>query len=75
MITDDSTMLFGKHIGKPIKEVPHSYLLYIYHNNIARGDLRIYINNQLSVLNAQAAINTKNRFFDKKYYLQSIRRR
>ncbi len=74
MTTENTIMWFGPHKGKPLKDVPCDYLLYLYKNNIAYGDLRIYINKNLDALNAHNAINNKGIFFNKKYYLKGLRK-
>jgi hypothetical protein len=68
MLTPDSILTFGKHKGKKLSDVPPSYLLMLYHKNIAFGEMRIYIFNHIDVLNAHSSVNNKNRLFNKKYY-------
>lgn len=61
--TDDTKMPYGQHVGTPLKDVPASYLLFIYQNHdltsIVRDGLRVYIENNLQVLNQQANMNVK----------------
>lgn len=73
MLNCDNIMWFGPHKGKKLKDVPSDYLLFLYRKNIAYGALRIYINENLSVLNAHNAVNNKSIFFNKRYYLKGFR--
>ena len=50
MMTDKSTMPFGKYKGKMLIEIPGKYLIYLLDQNIARGDLKEYIENNRPVL-------------------------
>ena len=68
MLTSDSILWFGIHKGKKLSDVPEDYLLKLYFKNIAYGDLKIYINANLDVLNARSSINNKTRLFSKKFY-------
>lgn len=47
---DNSIMPYGKHKGKPLKDVPDDYLLYIYEEGIAKGDLKAYILDNLEAI-------------------------
>lgn len=47
---DNSIMPFGKHKGKILKDVPDEYLLYIYEEDIAKGDLKEYIIDNLNAI-------------------------
>lgn len=61
--TDESKMPYGQHVGKQLKDVPASYLLFIYENHdlnsTQRWGLRVYIEDNLQVLNLQAKQNVK----------------
>lgn len=50
---DDSIMPFGQHKGKQMADVPASYLIYLYENRKVYGDLRIYIEDNMTVLREQ----------------------
>jgi uncharacterized protein (DUF3820 family) len=69
-INHDTVLTFGRHIGEKLADVPASYLLMLYHKNIAFGELRTYIFDNMEVLNAQSSINNKGRLFNKKYYIK-----
>ena len=47
---DTSLMPFGKHRGKVLIDVPVSYLLWLYDNDICYGNLKEYIKDNLQVL-------------------------
>lgn len=46
---DQTPMPFGKHKGKPMEEVPASYLLWLRDNGVS-GDVKDYIEENLSAL-------------------------
>jgi uncharacterized protein (DUF3820 family) len=54
-MTDDSKLTFGMHAGKPLSEVPDKYLLWLYENNKAHGDLKLYIIDNLDSIKHNAA--------------------
>lgn len=43
MITDKDLMPFGKHKGKKIADVPPSYLLWLYDQDLEEGGIKDYI--------------------------------
>lgn len=49
-LTDDSKMPFGKHAGTRMQDVPASYLLWLWNEGIRPGDVREYIERNLSAL-------------------------
>lgn len=49
-MTDESIMPWGIHKGKKIANVPASYLLWLYDNNKASGEVKHYIIKNLDVL-------------------------
>ncbi len=51
MYTDQSPMPWGMHKGKALANVPDSYLLWLYTENKAHGELREYIKNNLASIN------------------------
>lgn len=51
MYTDTTPMPWGAHKGKAMANVPDSYLLWLYTENKAHGDLRDYIRINLAVIN------------------------
>jgi len=59
MITDNSTMPFGKHKGEKMANVPPEYLIWIFENNKCSAEVAKYIAENLEVLKAE--INYKNK--------------
>ncbi|WP_183567431.1 putative quorum-sensing-regulated virulence factor [Mucilaginibacter sp. SP1R1] len=51
MFTDNTPMPWGMHKGKTLANVPDSYLLWLYTENKAHGELREYIKNNLASIN------------------------
>lgn len=51
-ITDTSIMPFGKHKGERMCDIPDSYLLYIYENNMCYSEkvVRDYIHDNLDAI-------------------------
>lgn len=49
-LTDESLMPFGKFKGQKLIEVPARYLLWLYENNKAYGQLKEYIADNLDAL-------------------------
>lgn len=49
-VKDDTEMWFGKHKGKKMANVPAGYLLYLYNNKMAYGNLLTYIEENLDAL-------------------------
>lgn len=41
-VTGETVMYFGKHQGKPLKEIPLSYWVYMIEKNILNGALKSY---------------------------------
>ena len=59
-MTDKSLMPFGKHQGKPMIEVPASYLLWLHDNaKDLRDPLKSYIKENIDVLRAEVKRQTK----------------
>lgn len=52
-MTDDSLMPFGKHKGKPLRDVPDGYLLQLYDAKKLSGQLKEYVENRIPVLRFQ----------------------
>jgi len=51
VFTDDSIMPFGMHSGKKMKDVPDSYLLWLYHEkSINDSRVKQYIEDNLDNL-------------------------
>jgi uncharacterized protein (DUF3820 family) len=50
MLTDESTMPFGKYKGQKMANVPADYLIWLYENNKCSNDVREYIEDNLEVL-------------------------
>jgi len=49
-LTDESLMPFGAHKGKPLIDVPASYLIWLYDNNKTGKELKEYIEDNMQVL-------------------------
>lgn len=49
-MNDESLMPWGKYKGKKMVEVPDEYLLWIYDMGKVRGDLLVYIYDNLKVI-------------------------
>lgn len=58
-LTDDSLMPFGKYKGKPMADVPASYLLWLWNdglkNKTATSDVAAYIAENLHCLTLEDA--------------------
>lgn len=50
---DNSIMPFGKYKGEQLIDVPADYLLWLYENNKANGELKAYIEDNLDVIKDQ----------------------
>lgn len=48
--TDNTIMSFGTHKGKALKNVPDSYLLWLYESGKAYGKLAMYIMDNLDII-------------------------
>lgn len=53
-LTDESKITFGMHAGKSLSEVPDQYLLWLYENNKAHGELKAYIVDNLDSIKHNA---------------------
>lgn len=54
-LTDKDKMLFGKHKGERMIDVPAKYLLYIYENKMCSNErVKMYIEDNLEVIKQQA---------------------
>ena len=49
-MNDTTLMPFGKYKGKMLGDVPGDYLIYLHKERIAKGPLKLYIENNLPVL-------------------------
>lgn len=59
-LTDNSILQVGKaYKGKALKDVPDDYLLWLYNEGIATGELAKYIKDNLDVINKN--LNSKSR--------------
>jgi uncharacterized protein (DUF3820 family) len=50
ILTDDSTMPFGKYQGEKMANVSASYLMWLYNENKCNKEVRDYIEDNLDVL-------------------------
>lgn len=57
--TDQSLMPWGMHKGSKLANVPASYLVYLYENNLKAGPLKTYIEGNLEHLRMEAKMNAK----------------
>lgn len=53
-MTGNSPMPFGKHKGKALANVPDSYLLWLYEENVAKGALLTYLTENIDVIRHNA---------------------
>lgn len=53
-ITDNTPMLFGKYMGKPMIEVPAQYLLWLFNEGCNHPGVKEYILNNLEALKKEA---------------------
>ena len=58
-LTDESLMPFGQHKGKKLVNVPDTYLMWLYENNKAHGDLKEYIEDNLDVIKKESVNQRK----------------
>ena len=49
-LTDTSLMPFGKHRGSKMEDVPASYLLWLWNDNVQHSEVRAYIEESMSAL-------------------------
>jgi len=56
---DNSIMPYGKYKGTKMANVPPDYLLWLYDNDRCSGEVKIYIFDNIDVL--QSEINYKNK--------------
>ncbi len=49
-MNENSIMPFGKHKGKPLKDVPHSWFVYMYDRNKLSGALKQYAEENVPIL-------------------------
>lgn len=52
-MNDDSIMPWGKWKGRQMADVPADYLLWLYENNKASGEVLQYIKDNLEVIKHQ----------------------
>jgi uncharacterized protein (DUF3820 family) len=57
---DNSIMKFGKYKDQKLANVPAGYLLYLYDQKIAKGELKAYIEDNIPVLRHQKEQDLKN---------------
>lgn len=49
-MTDQSIMPFGKHKGKTLAEVPHSWFEYMYYRDRLTGELKNYAEENVPII-------------------------
>ena len=47
-MTDESIMPFGKYKGEQLQDVPETYLIWLYENGVCFGELKRYIEENMS---------------------------
>lgn len=52
-MTDESVMAFGVHKGQKLANVPAGYLVWLFDNGKAWGELKTYIEANMDVLRVQ----------------------
>ncbi|MDR2806275.1 MAG: DUF3820 family protein [Dysgonamonadaceae bacterium] len=63
-LTDESPMPWGIHKGKPMIDVPASYLIGLYKEDKAHGDVLEYINDNWIAIIQEEAWDLKNKRYD-----------
>lgn len=53
-VTDETIMWFGKYKGSRLADVPASYLMWCYDQNVQQDKLGMYIKRQLRSLRREA---------------------
>lgn len=61
-LNDNSFMPFGKYKGEKMENVPASYLLWLYDNNVTNKDVKQYIEDNLDVLEKEVEENSYNNY-------------
>lgn len=56
ILSDESSMPFGKHRGKRMIDVPAQYLLWLNDDGLKDGPLKNYIERNLDALKQEASI-------------------
>ena len=59
--TDESLMPFGMYKGRQMADVPAEYLLYIYEHDMCLGWVKLYIEENLGVIETQIARAKKSK--------------
>ena len=57
ILEDSSIMPWGKYKGKEMGNIPADYLLWLYDNEKCSGDVKDYIEDNLSVLKQEVTNN------------------
>jgi uncharacterized protein (DUF3820 family) len=60
-MNDESIMPLGKYKGEKLANVPPSYLLWLYENERAYGELRDYIKDNLLVIKSEIEYENKKK--------------
>ena len=60
-MTDNSLMLFGKHRGEKMANVPPEYLLWIFENNKCTTEVAKYIAENLDVIKSEIEYKNKQK--------------
>ena len=47
-------MPFGKHKGKPLSEVPHSWFIFMYDRGKLTGEIKLFAEENVPILRFQA---------------------
>lgn len=59
MIDENWILPFGKYKGQKLESVPYSYLVWLYDNKQATGELKKWIENNVPLIQAQIRAQNK----------------
>jgi len=60
-LTDNMPMPFGKHKGEAMANVPASYLIFLYDNNLPDGNVKAYIEENMDALRKEITEKKNNK--------------
>lgn len=60
-MNDESIMIFGKHKGKALRDVPHSWFVYMHDRGKLTGQLKAYAEQAVPILRFVAEKNNVER--------------
>ena len=59
-LKDDSLMPYGKHKGKKMKDIPASYLLWLFTSRNYNNEVKRYILNNMAAIESKAIQESKS---------------